>query len=416
MKNINDFLKGFFQNEYYQKWVTYFYPKVKTFLKKYISKSYFTVVETVYEKMDEHYNSGIPIENVTEVPKEQAQKAKDAMEAEVDSVTVYGLPKLHSIFEKLGIFKSVSQERIGTCAIWTFNNMIVWFMLKSGLKPQKDLTNVTLMYKDLKYRAGDSGTVVSVALRKLAKKGVPVKTVETILHRKYLSELEKNEVVGKGWDYTFPFFKDKDWIQAKNFEDAVKLDRELGDNYVIQVSFTFSKALRYFGNIKPFLDFKQSFKRTGGHSVAGVRGSFSIDKDGDNGMVIIDSAYRSSEEGWRFITELMVNSGVARIRFVEVDTEVIFENIEKPKPTVKPKENQEVLDKSILSTTIIKYGDKGEAVRALQRYLDVNVDGDFGEVTRTALMNWQFKQYGKWYSGKYWKSSRNVYKKLMGIK
>lgn len=80
--------------------------------------------------------------------------------------------------------------------------------------------------------------------------------------------------------------------------------------------------------------------------------------------------------------------------------------IEKPMPTKSA-------DYNILSTTKITYGDRSENVKALQRFLKVTADGKFGNGTRIALRNWQYKVFGKYYTGKYWGSgSIRKYKTL----
>ncbi len=257
-----------------------------------------------------------------------------------------------------------------------------------GLDDRDEEIGISLTYRDEKYRPGDSGTVVSIAFRRLAKKGIPQKSWPTIFHRKNLAELEKNKTVEGGWEFTTDFFVDEPWIQAKDFAHAVELNEKFGPEYQMQTSITFSKAINWFGQKKPFIDWKKSTARTGGHSVAGVRNSFSIDKDGDEGFVIIDSAYRKSEAGWRFVTKSMIDTGICRVRFVKTQIDL---RSSKKKITI-PK------TKKTISLSQTYRGEKGKKVESLQAYLYAegdntmrNVDGVYGPMTSRAVLRWHLK-------------------------
>jgi hypothetical protein len=202
---------------------------------------------------------------------------------------------------------------------------------------------------------------------------------------------------------------------ATSFSQAVALDRELPNNWLMQVSIAFSPSLKYFGQLVPFLQkvgSKFNLTRTGGHSVHGVRGSFSVWEDGEAGFVIIDSAYRSSEDGWRFLKESLFKYGVLQIRFVEFNftgstssVPVVNQPQENVQPTFPPGN-----DYKLLSGSDITFGMQGTHVEALQRFLIKSghaipdgVTGNFGRQTQVALRNWQASQFpGQNYAGNVW--------------
>jgi hypothetical protein len=186
-------------------------------------------------------------------------------------------------------------------------------------------------------------------------------------------------------------------------------------NYEMQVSISFCASLKYFGQLVPYLEKvngQYSFTRTGGHAVHGVRGSFSKWEDGDAGFAIIDSAYRSKEEGWRFLKASLFTFGLIAVRFVEINVDATTVPVTPtPTPTPVPPVPGDT-DEAILSNQSDKdivFGEDSVRVLALQKFLLASGYGIpagpttyFGKQTQVALKNWQDAQFGAQYDGTVW--------------
>lgn len=297
------------------------------------------------------------------------------------------------------------------------NNMLRTQMLKQGLKPELEVTAIDPLYIATKHRKGKTGTVMTRAFEHLAKAGYPLPSWSPRMtdHNKQLSALEGSPtVVNAG---LFATVSTTGRIKtAYKYADAVAFDRNLSSNWEMQVSISFNASLKYFGHLVPFLrkvGGKYSLTRTGGHSVHGVRGSFSTWEDGEAGFAIIESAYRSSEDGLRFLKAKLFDYGLISVRFVEfnIQGEVVAPTVPSPTPTPGV---------DVLETSDISYSDNNSNVEALQTYLisqgfaiPSGPSTYFGSQTRIALKAWQDKHFGPQYTGEYWGSiSQKKYKEL----
>tara|TARA_R110000851_G_scaffold29_3_gene110 strand:- start:608 stop:1504 length:897 start_codon:yes stop_codon:yes gene_type:complete len=295
------------------------------------------------------------------------------------------------------------------------NNMLRSQMLKKGLKPEMEVTAIDPLYIATKHGKGKTGTVMDRAFKHLENFGFPIPSwsPRTTDHNTELQALESSLTVSNA--LLFTTIRTTGVIKkAYTYAQAVEFDRTLPDNYEMQVSIAFSASLQYFGHLVPFLkkvNGKYSLTRTGGHAVAGVRGSFSNWEDGEAGMAIIESAYRSSEDGLRFIKAKLFDYGLITVRFVEFS---VLGQAVAPAPTPTPAPT------NVLATETITYNDDSQAVKALQQYLISEgiaiPDGPttyFGAQTRVALKTWQDKHFGPQFTGKVWGSiSQEKYKQL----
>ncbi len=300
------------------------------------------------------------------------------------------------------------------------NNMLRSAMLTLGLKPPLEVCAIDPLYVATKNGKGKEGTVMDTAFAYLAKNGYPIPSWNPLMsdHDKELAALESSKTISNaklfGTIVTTGQVK-----KAATFDEAVRLDSELPSNWLIQVSISFSPSLKYFGQLVPFFQKvgdRFNLTRTGGHSVHGVRGSFSTWEDGEAGFVIIDSAYRSREDGWRFLKEQLFKSGALQIRFVEFNFMgqkplFVAPAVSQPQEVIQPS-FAPGNDFNLLSGSIIEFGMQGTHVEALQRFLIKSgyaipdgVTGYFGRQTQVALRNWQAKELPAGnYAGNYWGS------------
>ena len=377
----------FLKTEQGRKWLAVYLPRAKEFLKKYIGYAPFTLLEKIYPTYIEEKYEGL----IQDYDEEKELRG-------ISPKKITGLPEFIDMYDKNKhlIFQSMEQGRTGTCVTFSFNNLIRLSKRRRGLKDKEIEMDISLVYRDTKVGKGNRGTVIQTCLNTLSKKDVPVQSWKVIKHHTEITAIENSKDIEKGWDYVYSFFEKKNMIQAKNFAHFLKLDKSLGEEYECQVSVDFSKALKWYRERKPYIDAKKSLKRTGGHSLILVRGTQAKDTDGENiAGILIDSAYRKHQTGERLLSAVLVDIGIARIRFVKI------KHFDKTKPTSTLKLTK---DEKILSKFKITFGDRNTKVKALQRYLKVKDDGIFGEKTRVALQIWQLKQLGKLYTGKFWGS------------
>jgi hypothetical protein len=364
-----------------KKYIAIWWPRFKRVAKKYVGLAPLTLIEKIYKRLDDTKYDGIAIDRGI---------AKEFEYSDAVSSVKKELPLYEDIWDQWlskMVFKSTEQGQVGTCAIWTFNNMVRLAKRTFGLQDNAEEIGITLAYRDLKHRTGDSGTVVTTAIGKMGKQGIPTKSWETIFHRKNLEAVEQNTEIENGWEFVMDLFSGE-YKQAKNFADAVDLDGQLGPEWQMQVSVDFSEAMKWFGQEKPFMDYGKSFVRTGGHSIAGVRNSFSIDTDGDEVFVIIDSAYYAHEDGLRRIEKLLVDAGIVRIRFVKMN--IVADPAVVPEPTTP--------EVRTFNLKPAYYGESGKKIGELQDYLASQGDASmknqpdvFGPKTARAVLKWQLK-------------------------
>ncbi len=313
-----------------------------------------------------------------------------------------------------GMHKVEYQKSIGTCAVHTVDNITKQFLMDRGLQPTK--TNVSLMYKDCrsagKYAGHDSGTIVSKCYEQLVKRGVPVKTWETILNRKELKALDENKVISNGWDVTLDIWgKTKYWGR-----DADRLTGLLSTldplTHKLQISLDVTRP----GYWRTPIIKENTSKKSGRHSVAGVFrlvngnkvGVFNHSKYG-NGIYIDDSG-----DGQRkFLTFDYFSSrnGIWRIIEMKDDTKNTgIQTVQKFDPSKIVNTND------TLSKTDISKGQKNnKAVVELQTYLErlgyftyKGSKGTYGNITARALASWERKYLGQSYGGGNWGSKHQA--------
>ena len=400
---------------------TYTYPRIKSFTRRFINLGIYEKFEHFYKIVDDTFYTGA-IEDDIQMPQEVFEAEKLAEDIDGVAFVDKSLPKFEDIRDNLFIWQSLEQKRTFRCVTFTVNNMLRTAMLQQGLKPPLEVTSIDPLYIATKVGPGKTGTNSSYIMEYLGREGFPIPswTPYMIDHNKELKTLEK---------YTFAPHAHKFVCKVttgnihytKSFSEALKLDTELPKNWIMQVSINFSASLKWFGQTLPYIrkvGDKYNLTRTGGHSVHGVRNSFSTWEDDQAGFAIIDSAYRSSEDGFRFVSKKLMDLGIIKVRFVEFDFDGGEVAVPAPKPTIPVKP---LMIKDILSTAIITFGDSNQNVVELQRFLikqgysiKAGATGNFGEQTRSALKAWQDITFGPRYSGKYWGPiSQAEYKKII---
>ena len=406
---------------------TYTYPKIRSFTRRFINLGIYERFEHLYKIVDDTFYTGV-IDDDPQMPSEVFAAELLAQEMEDGSVITDAaetLPRFEDIRDQLFIWQSLEQKRTYRCVTFTVNNMLRSAMLQMGLKPPLEVTSIDPLYIATKVGPGKTGTNSAYIMEYLARGGYPMPswTPHMTDHNKELQDLENSDFAPNAHKFVCRLLTGNAHF-TRSFSEALKLDSELPLNWQMQVSINFSASLKWFGQSTPFVQKigdKYNLTRTGGHSVHAVRNSFSTGEDGEAGFGIIDSAYRSAEDGFRFVSKRLVDLGVIKIRFVEFNLEGVNEapptNIPTPPIVIGAS------DEAILSTTNISYGDKGENVKALQRFLiaegyfiAAGVTGNFLNQTKSTLKAWQDITFGPKYSGEFWGAiSQAEYKRLKGI-
>ena len=278
----------------------YTWPRIKRFTRQFINLGLYEQIEKYYKIVDDTFYKGA-IEIIPQDPVEVTRLEQLAQQIE-GTATVGAtsnelkLSTFASIKDKLLIWKSIEQGNTYRCGTFSMNNMLRSHLLKWGLKPPLEVCAIDPLYIQTKAGPGKEGTIMDSAFAYLAGNGYPAANWTPIMtnHNTELDALEASKTIKNALPFSVK--KTGNVKTAATYEQAVALDRSLPWNWEIQVSIGFSASLQYFGNLVPFLkqiNGKYNLTRTGGHSVHGVRGSFSTWEDGDPGFVIIDSAYRS---------------------------------------------------------------------------------------------------------------------------
>ena len=395
---------------------TYTYPRVKKFSRRFVNLGLYELFESGYKIVDDTFYKGV-IEPISE-EQEQAMKRGEQMALTDESLEdrATSLPRFEDIESGLPIWKGLEQGRTYRCGTFTMNNMLRTAMVRRGLKPPLEVTAIDPLYIKTKYGRGQTGTVMNQAFAYLAKEGFPIPSWQPSMtdQDKELVALENNKAIDNA--EMFSSIKATGKVEyVWKYEDAVRLDQTLPMNYEMQVSISFNRSLKYFGFKVPEvrkIDGKYDFNRTGGHSVHGVRASFSTWEDGEEGFAIIDSAYRSSEAGWRFLKKRLFDYGLIQVRFVElqIGNEVVQPT---PNPTPAPTPNPgNPFPYARLASVDTQFGENNSNSTLLQQYLiaqgfsiPAGATGYFGEQTRSALKQWLDREFpGNTYSGGYWGS------------
>jgi len=373
----------------------------------------YELFESGYKIVDDTFYKGV-IEPISE-EQEQAMKRGEQMALTDESLEdrATSLPRFEDIESGLPIWKGLEQGRTYRCGTFTMNNMLRTAMVRRGLKPPLEVTAIDPLYIKTKYGRGQTGTVMNQAFSYLAKEGFPIPSWQPSMtdQDKELVALENNKAIDNA--EMFSSIKATGKVEyVWKYEDAVRLDQTLPMNYEMQVSIAFNRSLKYFGFKVPEvrkIDGKYDFNRTGGHSVHGVRASFSTWEDGEEGFAIIDSAYRSSEAGWRFLKKRLFDYGLIQVRFVEL--QIGGEVVDPIKPTPQPTPPPASFPFARLASIDTRFGEKNNNSLLLQQYLisqghniPAGATGYFGEQTRLALKEWQDKHFGDRYDGTVWGS------------
>lgn len=403
----------------------YTWPRIKRFTRQFINLGLYEQIEKYYKIVDDTFYKGaieLDPQDPTEVVRlEQLAEQIEGTPAVAATSTDLKLSTFAKIKDSLLIWKGLEQGRTYRCGTFTMNNMLRSFMLKLGLNPPLEVCAIDPLYIATKHGKGQTGTVMDNAFSYLASVGYPAASWTPLMtdHNKELTALENSKVIGNASKFIIK--KTGNVKRTYSFEEAVALDRSLPWNWEMQVSISFSASLQYFGQLVPFLkkiDGKYNLTRTGGHSVHGVRGSFSTWEDDEPGFAIIDSAYRSKEDGWRFLKSGLFTYGILYVRFVEFAIEGVQPS---PVPTPTPNPSPITNDQEKLTQNDIKYGENSENVAALQRYLvsqgiaiPDGITTYYGSQTRVALKNWLDRHFpGNSYTGELWGSiSRAKYIEL----
>jgi len=413
---------------------TYTYPRIKAFTRKFFTLGIYEKVEGFYRVVDDTFYQGeLPTE--PQDPAEVARIERLAEQVESGQVdlatdTASAVPQFKNIRNKLILWKGLEQGNTYKCGTYTMNNMLRTAMLMLGMRPPLEVTAIDPLYIETKAGKGKEGTVMADAFAWLQRNGYPMPSWTPLMvdHNKELDALESSKTIRNA--RLFPGIKATGRVKtAHAYETARQLDLELPKNWLMQVSVNFSPSLKYFGQLVPFVEKvngRYQLTRTGGHSVHGVRGSFSTWEDGEPGFAIIESAYRSREDGWRFLKAKLFSYNVLTVRFVELDIPALASqtgDTALPAPTPAPTPAM-TSDDSILVNQDISYGQAGEPVKALQRFLASagyptasGVTGNFLSQTRDALRAWQNANLKPGnYTGEYWAAlSREKYRTLRGI-
>lgn len=393
---------------------TYTYPRIKRFTRRFVNLGLYELIERGYKIVDDTFYKG-DIE--PETPQQIAlhDRANETDGAVVESAA--SLPRFEDIVDDLLIWKGLEQGRTYRCGTFTMNNMLRTAMIRKGLRPPLEVTAIDPLYVFTKHGTGKVGTVMNNAFKWLSDHGYPIPAWNPSMtdHNKELVALESNKNVDNAM--LFSTIRATGNVRyTYKYDEAVELDRTLPMNYEMQVSISFNESLKYFGQKVPFLqkiNGKYDLKRTGGHSIHGVRGSFSKWEDGEAGFAIIDSAYRSSEDGWRFLKKMFMDYGLVQIRFVELNVsgESVLPDpvVPTPQPTPDP---GEPFVYARLAGVDTQFGENNGNSLLLQKYLisqgfniPAGATGYFGEQTRSALKEWLDRHFpGNTYSGGYWGS------------
>lgn len=403
---------------------TYTYPRIKQFSRRFVNLGIYELIERGYKIIDDTFYQGV-IEPMNTEQLQMIQNAELLLAAQEKGIeydvpvtdgNAASLPHFEDIADSLVIWKGLEQGNTYRCGTFTMNNMLRTAMIRKGLRPPLEVTAIDPLYVLTKAGKGKEGTVMMNAFRWLTENGFPIAswTPSMTNHDKELDQLERDRSVENAKIFSTVRATGNTRYTYK-FDEAVELDRTLPMSYEMQVSINFSRSLKYFGQKVPFVQAvngKFDLTRSGGHSVHGVRGSFSKWENDEPGFAIIESAYRSSEDGIRFLTKKLMDYGIVTIRFVELN---VGSNTVAPTPTPVPTPTPTPVPNpsfpyARLAGVDTQFGESNNNVRLLQEYLisqgfpiAAGVTSYFGEQTREALKAWQDRHFpGNTYSGGFW--------------
>lgn len=333
------------------------------------------------------------------------------------------LPKLSDVWPRIKAevekLKPENQEDIGTCAIWTVQNILNQIIWERGLEEYVEL-DISLMYKDYgfiskKDPGADLGTVVEDLWKILEKEGAPLRTLKPIKSARLLKALRLNSSVAVGHQFRIRFVKKMVHYGTTFGELVTAMQTYDPVRHKIQGSldiYRHKDSKKSFWNNWIIKWFSGMYK-TGRHSVAILFGITPKTKtcispmestDG-RGVVVIDSG----DGQIKFVTESYLEKADFSFRVFEIALGTFIPNqVVVPEPVPQPIPEPEVpkpvrpLDD--LATTEFKFGYSGPIVMKMQQYLvsrghldKSKVNGKFQNSTKLAIGRW-LKAGGKAYS------------------
>lgn len=289
------------------------------------------------------------------------------------------------------------QGRVGTCVSHSVRNLVRLYS-RLHLPDEIDVAFADLYARRTTQHLGfDAGMFPDTAIRNVINDGIAVKgavkgiytldelkqlelDIDTALYRiKPIRDFKLH--TGGGYDL-------RDWLKNDFEKNGLRFHQLSIKSYSGWWSGEYPQA---------------TGKILGGHSI--VISNTVMD---DNTFVVVDSAYSgwrtwTLAKGWRFPSVDVMDKVMTGWR--EVDFRKKYNPLEPF---------------AILKSATISYGDKGEHVKILQRYLisegckiPAGITGYFGRQTQEALRCWQRKRLFKDYGGRYWgKISQTMFKAL----
>lgn len=409
--------------------------KVRTVSKKYLGnhlgKYFIGILSTVL------ISSGLLLPNVTtEHIKQYTEPVTNILENPVilngapieqipedvvmgnEYVPSINIPDWKEVKDNIEYTRTRKQNR-GTCTKEAEDMLAIRSLQHLGFTPvdNGDQTLIDINYtywnKDFQPKV-DSGDIPSRSYKKFRSEGYPLAINKQFSRKNKLqgsfSNWEKGIIQGTNLypKLIAPYRKEVSGWGADNLFRA--LENWQGKDYVVRMSIknlkergTGKRCNNFYFSETPKTSITKNCYVTGGHAIVGY------DEVGIFMFMGKPSILLRTSTGSKYKRIVSVDF----FREINTSWEIYTPDLIKKDNPISIKPLVVKSDYKILSTTKIKYGDRGEKVKALQRYLKVKVDGIFGNGTRFALRNWQYEHFGKWYSGKYWwTGSIKQYKKV----
>ena len=289
------------------------------------------------------------------------------------------------------------QGKIGSCVSHSIRNL-VRLNSRLHLPSEVDVSFADIYARRTTQHIGfDAGMFPDTAIRNVINDGVAVKgAVQDVYDLDSLKQLELDintalyriKPIQDFKLYVAKAYDMRDWFKQDFEKNGLRFHQLSIKSYAGWWSGEYPQAT---GDI------------LGGHSI--VIANTVMD---DNSFVVVDSAYSgwrtwTLAKGWRFPSIETMDTVMTSWR------EVNF-----------TKNNNPLEPYAMLKTATISFGDTGEHVKILQRYLisegcqiPAGVTGYFLEQTQEALRCWQKKRLFKDYGGRYWgKISQNMFTAL----
>jgi len=293
------------------------------------------------------------------------------------------------------------QKRIGSCVAQTLVNLAKFNAKnETGHIPPLSVIDIYLDRQTLDL-CFDCGMYPDKALNRTTKKGYLPDMLPYPANENELKQIQRDDKVFEKYRIK-GLIKDYGYI-GYNFEQIwAYITDEFSKGNIVAFQFSITSYRGWWtGGEFPVKD----GENLGGHSVVGVGIPFIL--NGKRGFFVIDSAYSKGKvwsvgRGIRHAMEDTLDFFLRSARYVTFNT------------GTKPNKFER------LGYVTIRYGEEGENVALLQEYLEqegfFNYDGkkgNFREITRKALSEWQKQYLKKDYGGRYWgKMSQAMFKAL----